>query len=184
MHHLPPTAQKMPTTISLPSLMLSIDLDCRRKSEIRISTVVSLPFDASTRADQAVTDEDTIVKFQTIVREGKEIVVGRIKVPTVCRVSLESGSSLMSKPGAHSHAFMLRRYDTNAISLSTMYKVAFPGATEEDERREMDWVRHPEINSTDARSNPRMISETPMAEGVATQCDLQGNGMVLYGPNG
>jgi len=22
-----------------------------------------------------------------------------------------------------------------------MYKVAFPGATEEDERREMDWVR-------------------------------------------
>lgn len=45
-----------------------------------------------------------------------------------------------SQPGVHSHAFMLRRYDTNAISLSTMYKVAFPGATEEDERREMDWA--------------------------------------------
>ncbi|KAK6902996.1 hypothetical protein I203_108257 [Kwoniella mangroviensis CBS 8507] len=67
-----------------------------------------------------------IVKFQTIVREGKEIVVGRIKVPT---------------PGTSSHAFILRRYDTNAISLTTMYKVAFPGATDEDEKREMDWVK-------------------------------------------
>ncbi|WRT67170.1 uncharacterized protein IL334_004136 [Kwoniella shivajii] len=67
-----------------------------------------------------------IVKFQTIVREGKEIVVGRIKVPT---------------PGSITHAFILRRYDTNAISLTTMYKVAFPGATDDDERREMDWVK-------------------------------------------
>lgn len=30
-----------------------------------------------------VSDDAYIVKFQTIVREGKEIVVGRIKVPTV-----------------------------------------------------------------------------------------------------
>ncbi len=30
-----------------------------------------------------VPDDVAIVKFQTIVREGKEIVVGRIKVPTV-----------------------------------------------------------------------------------------------------
>ncbi|WVW83033.1 hypothetical protein I302_105050 [Kwoniella bestiolae CBS 10118] len=71
-------------------------------------------------------DDVKIVKFQTIVREGKEIVVGRIKVPT---------------PGTSSHAFILRRYDTNAISLTTMYKVAFPGATDEDEKREMDWVK-------------------------------------------
>ncbi|KAE8537973.1 hypothetical protein D1P53_006040 [Cryptococcus gattii VGV] len=73
--------------------------------------------------------EDTkIVKFQTIVRENKEIVVGRIKVPT------ENAN------GTH-HAFILRRYDTNAISLTTMYKVAFPSATEEEEKREMDWVK-------------------------------------------
>ncbi|WWC61072.1 uncharacterized protein I303_103650 [Kwoniella dejecticola CBS 10117] len=71
-------------------------------------------------------DDVKIVKFQTIVREGKEIVVGRIKVPT---------------PGTASHAFILRRYDTNAISLTTMYKVAFPTANDEDERREMDWVK-------------------------------------------
>ncbi|ORY27161.1 hypothetical protein BCR39DRAFT_538607 [Naematelia encephala] len=75
---------------------------------------------------RALPEDATLVKFQTIVREGKEIVVGRIKVPT---------------PGTNAHAFILRRYDTNAISLTTMYKVAFPGATEEDERREMDWVK-------------------------------------------
>lgn len=38
------------------------------------------------------------------------------------------------------HAFILRRYDTNAISLTTMFKVAFPGATDEEEKKEMDWV--------------------------------------------
>lgn len=32
---------------------------------------------------ESVPDDATIVKFQTIVREGREIVVGRIKVPTV-----------------------------------------------------------------------------------------------------
>lgn len=47
---------------------------------------------------------------------------------------------LTAQPGNNAHAFILRRYDTNAISLTTMFKVAFPGASEEDERREMDWV--------------------------------------------
>ncbi|ORX39911.1 hypothetical protein BD324DRAFT_615485 [Kockovaella imperatae] len=74
----------------------------------------------------ALPEDAKIVKFQTIVREGKEIVVGRIKVPTT---------------GPNAHAFILRRYDTNAVSLTTMFKVAFPGATDEEERREMDWVR-------------------------------------------
>ena len=81
-------------------------------------------------------DDVTIVKFQTIVRESREIVVGRIKVPTV---GIASNLRLL-QPGNNPHAFILRRYDTDAISLTTMYKVAFPGASEEDERREMDWV--------------------------------------------
>lgn len=85
-----------------------------------------------------VPEDAYAVKFQTIVREGREIVVGRIKVPTV------GCSRVMAKadrqPGAHTHAFILRRYDTNAISLTTMFKVAYPGATEEEETREMDWV--------------------------------------------
>ncbi|KAK4685481.1 hypothetical protein P7C73_g4671, partial [Tremellales sp. Uapishka_1] len=70
-------------------------------------------------------EDVTIVKFQTIVREGREIVVGRLKVPT----------------GGGAHAFILRRYDTNAISLTTMFKVAFPGAPEADEKSEMMWVK-------------------------------------------
>ncbi|WVF72185.1 hypothetical protein IAT40_006997 [Kwoniella sp. CBS 6097] len=85
-----------------------------------------LPEDKRNQLLANLPDDVKIVKFQTIVREGKEIVVGRIKVPT---------------PGATSHAFILRRYDTNAISLTTMYKVAFPGASDDDEKREMEWVK-------------------------------------------
>lgn len=32
---------------------------------------------------QVVASDTHVVKFQTIVRDGKEIVVGRLKVPTV-----------------------------------------------------------------------------------------------------
>lgn len=38
------------------------------------------------------------------------------------------------------HAFILRRYDTGAISVTTMYKAAFPTASQEEEDREMRWV--------------------------------------------
>jgi hypothetical protein len=43
-------------------------------------------------------------------------------------------------PAPNEHAFVLRRYDTGAISVTTMFKAAFPGATEEEEEREMRWV--------------------------------------------
>jgi hypothetical protein len=89
-------------------------------------------------ADLTVPADAHIVKFQTIVRDGREIVVGRIKVPTV---SVDPSSDTDTQPGTHTHAFVLRRYDTNAISLTTMFKVAFPGATEVEETREMEWVR-------------------------------------------
>lgn len=46
-------------------------------------------------------------------------------------------------PAPNEHAFILRRYDTGAISVTTMFKAAFPGATEEEEEREMRWVSHP-----------------------------------------
>lgn len=85
-------------------------------------------------------EEVTLVKFQTIVREGKEIVVGRIKVPISVRISQPSMCRNIDWQ-ASQHAFILRRYDTNAVSLTTMFKVAFPGASDEEEKREMDWVR-------------------------------------------
>ncbi|GHJ89909.1 hypothetical protein NliqN6_6311 [Naganishia liquefaciens] len=76
----------------------------------------------------AMDPDALVVKFQTIVRDGKEIIVGRLKVPTRLPAPLE-------------HAFILRRYDTGAISVTTMYKAAFPSATAEDEEREMKWIK-------------------------------------------
>jgi len=66
------------------------------------------------------------VKFQIITREGQDIVVGRIKVPT---------------PNSQ-HAFILRRFDTGAVSLTTMFRASFPGATDEQERLETQWVKN------------------------------------------
>ncbi|KAG8953116.1 hypothetical protein FRC04_003063 [Tulasnella sp. 424] len=64
------------------------------------------------------------VKFQIIVRDGHEIIVGRVKVPT-----------------PNNHAFILRRFDTGAISLSTMFRAAYPSASEEAEKAELTWVK-------------------------------------------
>ncbi|GJJ08557.1 hypothetical protein Clacol_002775 [Clathrus columnatus] len=66
------------------------------------------------------------VKFQEILREGQSIIVGRLKIATP------------THPG---HAFILRRYDTGAISLTTMFKAAFPTAPEEYEKAEAAWIR-------------------------------------------
>ncbi|KAJ3482932.1 hypothetical protein NLI96_g6644 [Meripilus lineatus] len=64
------------------------------------------------------------VKFQEIMRDGQATVVGRIKIPT-----------------PNGHAFILRRLDTGAISLTTMFRAAFPTATEEAEKAETSWVK-------------------------------------------
>ncbi|KAI0264515.1 hypothetical protein BC834DRAFT_826522 [Gloeopeniophorella convolvens] len=64
------------------------------------------------------------VKFQEIIREGQSTIVARMKVPT------PSG-----------HAFILRRLDTGAISLTTMFRAAFPTASDESERAEANWVK-------------------------------------------
>ncbi|EKM58366.1 uncharacterized protein PHACADRAFT_252627 [Phanerochaete carnosa HHB-10118-sp] len=64
------------------------------------------------------------VKFQEIVRDGQATIVARMKIPT------PSG-----------HAFILRRLDTGAISLTTMFRTAFPTAPEDVERKEAAWVK-------------------------------------------
>ncbi|KAH7884501.1 hypothetical protein F5I97DRAFT_1889960 [Phlebopus sp. FC_14] len=64
------------------------------------------------------------VKYQTLDRDGHEVLVGRMKIPTPA-----------------GHAFILRRYDTGAISLTTMFRAAFPSANENDERKETQWVK-------------------------------------------
>ncbi|KAG8747295.1 hypothetical protein FRC10_001474 [Ceratobasidium sp. 414] len=65
------------------------------------------------------------VKFQVITREGQDIVVGRVKIPT---------------PNGN-HAFILRRFDTGAISLSTMFRASFPSAGDEAEKIDSNWVK-------------------------------------------
>ncbi|KAG8763653.1 hypothetical protein FRC11_014630 [Ceratobasidium sp. 423] len=69
--------------------------------------------------------EPTPVKFQVITREGQDIIVGRVKIPT---------------PNGN-HAFILRRFDTGAISLSTMFRAAFPAAGDEAEKVDSNWVK-------------------------------------------
>ncbi|KAI9512024.1 hypothetical protein F5148DRAFT_974192 [Russula earlei] len=64
------------------------------------------------------------VKFQEIIREGQSTIVARMKVPTPA-----------------GHAFILRRLDTGAISLTTMFRAAFPTASDESERVESNWVK-------------------------------------------
>ncbi|KAF8753291.1 hypothetical protein RHS01_07150 [Rhizoctonia solani] len=58
-------------------------------------------------------------------REGQDIIVGRVKIPT---------------PNGN-HAFILRRFDTGAISLSTMFRAAFPTAGDEAEKVDSNWVK-------------------------------------------
>ncbi|KAF5327693.1 hypothetical protein D9619_004848 [Psilocybe cf. subviscida] len=66
------------------------------------------------------------VKYQILNCQGKDILVGRLKVET---------------PTETGHAFILRRFDTQAISLTTMFRAAFPNAPETDEKAEVNWVR-------------------------------------------
>ncbi|KAJ3484474.1 hypothetical protein NLJ89_g11976 [Agrocybe chaxingu] len=66
------------------------------------------------------------VKYQILHCQGKEILVGRLKIET----PTESG-----------HAFILRRFDTGAVSLTTMFRAAFPNASDYEEKVEIQWVK-------------------------------------------
>ncbi|KAJ7127032.1 hypothetical protein C8R44DRAFT_874121 [Mycena epipterygia] len=66
------------------------------------------------------------VKYQILNCQGTDILVGRLKVDT---------------PTPSGHAFILRRFDTGAVSLTTMFRAAFPNAPEDAEKREVQWVK-------------------------------------------
>ncbi|KAI0309919.1 hypothetical protein OF83DRAFT_1071332 [Amylostereum chailletii] len=84
-----------------------------------------LPFDHQNPIVKSMTaDNLPAVKFQEIIRDGQSTIVARMKVPT---------------PGGH--AFILRRLDTGAISLTTMFRAAFPTASEDAEKDESAWVK-------------------------------------------
>ncbi|TFK40319.1 hypothetical protein BDQ12DRAFT_697703 [Crucibulum laeve] len=66
------------------------------------------------------------VKYQILNCQGNDILVGRLKIET---------------PTSSGHAFILRRFDTHAVSLTTMFRAAFPNAPEPDEKAEVQWVK-------------------------------------------
>lgn len=47
----------------------------------------------------------------------------------------------METPTPSGHAFILRRFDTGAVSLTTMFRAAFPNAQEQEEKSELQWVK-------------------------------------------
>ncbi|KAK0552256.1 hypothetical protein OC846_002953 [Tilletia horrida] len=77
-------------------------------------------------------DGDVPVKLQIIEREGKDIIIGRVKLP------LPSGGS--ATPAVSDHAFLLKRFDTNALAASSMFKIAFPYADPAAEEAEMQYL--------------------------------------------
>ncbi|KAF5371824.1 hypothetical protein D9615_009574 [Tricholomella constricta] len=66
------------------------------------------------------------VKYQILNCQGQDILVGRMKIET---------------PTSSGHAFILRRFDTGAVSLTTMFRAAFPNAPDHDEKNELQWVK-------------------------------------------
>lgn len=38
------------------------------------------------------------------------------------------------------HRHIIKRFDTNAVSASSMFRAAFPGASEQEEAAEMRWI--------------------------------------------
>lgn len=76
--------------------------------------------------------EEATVKLQVIEREvagvGREILVGRVKVP------------ISVKEGVTSHKFLLKSFETDSIMADTMFDLAFPSATAEEKAREMEYV--------------------------------------------
>ncbi|KAF8632219.1 hypothetical protein AX15_001977 [Amanita polypyramis BW_CC] len=66
------------------------------------------------------------VKYQILNCQGQDILVGRLKILT------NTGSG---------HAFILRRFDTSAISVTTMFRAAFPKASDQEEKQEINWIK-------------------------------------------
>lgn len=57
------------------------------------------------------------------------------------------------------HAFILRRYDTGAVSATTMFRAAFPTSTDQEEKEELAWVK----DSYDLAGNNGSSRDTSIA---------------------
>ena len=68
--------------------------------------------------------------------------VGRLKIltNTVCHAPPALGKPLTAFQGS-GHAFILRRFDTSAVSVTTMFRAAFPNASDMEEKTEINWIK-------------------------------------------
>lgn len=85
--------------------------------------------------------DEAVVKLQTIKREGHNIIIGRVKLPTV---------------NGQNHAFLLKRFDTNALAASSMFRLAYPFADGDAEAAEM---QHLDAQYDTNRANGGLIVE-------------------------
>lgn len=64
-----------------------------------------------------------------------------MKLQQYANLALVSLLLIQASHQDNGHAFILRRFDTGAVSLTTMFRAAFPLASEEIERAELLWVK-------------------------------------------
>jgi hypothetical protein len=81
----------------------------------------------------------------------------KIEIPNTTAATGRSASG----PG---HAFILRRFDTQAISATTMFKAAFPSASSDHETAEMKWVRT--VYDVSGNNGSKNLTNIPRLAGV------------------
>ncbi|KAJ1034806.1 hypothetical protein NDA13_001060 [Ustilago tritici] len=130
--------------------------------------------------------DEAVVKLQIIKREGHNIIIGRVKLPTV---------------NGQDHAFLLKRFDTNAMAASSMFRLAFPFADGNAEAAEMQFldaqydtnranggyileeVKAPETPKK--RGRPRKTAETPKKDAGSTDTEpVSGEKQIRVLPEG
>lgn len=80
----------------------------------------------------------------------RDIIIGRVKLPA----PIKSG-----------HAFLLKRFDTNAIAASSMFRIAFPYASLDAEKVEMEYLEK-RYDSTVANGGLQRVYKRPKGRGA------------------
>lgn len=80
------------------------------------------------------------------------------------------------------HAFILRRLDTGAISLTTMFRTAFPTAPEDIERKEAAWVKATYDTAGANKSGKARFAGTWVTPEVAVEISKEYNLELVIAP--
>ena len=131
-----PVSASQPTALTATAVQ-SLTPD---QAAIKLDQIISATRDPALPEERnpVLPNADVPVKLQIIHREAsdspnntlttpmnKEIIIGRVKLNTV------NGAS---------HGFLLKRFDTNAVAATSMFKLAFPYATPAAEQAEMAYL--------------------------------------------